>query len=209
MRAAEESAIAGGTTVEIPVKAEWGAGAYALDSAHGKITWKVDHLGFSTYIGQFVNVQAELNIDPANPSAGTLTATIPLTDVASNSDGLDRHLQTADFFDTANHPTATFVSRSVTVDADDANEATVVGFYRGLQEVGLKPGKDIAVVGYNDIPLANELIVPLTSVRLPLAEMGRHAVELLLKRIKGEAVESIILAPQLQVRASSGLRVAG
>ena len=37
------------------------------------------------------------------------------------------HLQTADFFDTANHPTATFVSRSVTVDSDDANEATVVG----------------------------------------------------------------------------------
>ena len=33
----------------------------------------------------------------------------------------------ADFFDTAQYPTATFVSRSVTVDADDANEATVVG----------------------------------------------------------------------------------
>ena len=45
--------------------------------------------------------------------------------------------------------------------------------------------------------------MPLTSVRLPLAEMGQQAVELLLKRIKGEAVESIVLTPQLQVRASS------
>lgn len=107
--------------------AEVRAGAYALDSAHGKITWKVDHLGFSTYIGQFVNVQAELNIDPANPSAGTLTATIPLTDVASNSDGLDRHLQTADFFDTANHPTATFRSTRIEIDSDDATEADVYG----------------------------------------------------------------------------------
>lgn len=103
------------------------AGDYDLESAHGKITWSVKHMGFSTYVGQFVNVKAELTLDPANPSASTLTATIPLTDVAPNDDALKAHLQTADFFDTANHPTATFVSRSVTVDADDVNEATVVG----------------------------------------------------------------------------------
>ena len=109
------------------VPAEVRAGTYALDAAHGKITWSVDHLGFSTYYGQFVNVQAELKLDPANPSASTLTATIPLTDVDSNSDGLDAHLQTADFFDTANHPTATFVSRSITIDSDDPNEADVLG----------------------------------------------------------------------------------
>lgn len=107
--------------------AEVQAGAYKLDPDHGKITWSVSHLGFSTYTGQFVNVQAQLKLDPANPSNSSLTATIPLTDVHSGSDGLNRHLQTADFFDTANHPTATFVSRSVTVDADDPTEATVVG----------------------------------------------------------------------------------
>ncbi|GAA0648497.1 YceI family protein [Brevundimonas lenta] len=109
------------------VPAEVTAGAYKLDSDHGKVTWSVSHLGFSTYTGQFVNVQAELKLDPANPSASSLTAIIPLTDVNSGSDGLNGHLQTPDFFDTANHPTATFVSRSVTVDADDPTEATVVG----------------------------------------------------------------------------------
>jgi polyisoprenoid-binding protein YceI len=109
------------------VPAEVQAGDYRLDPAHGKITWSVDHMGFSTYVGQFVNAEAELTLDPANPSASRLTATIPLTEVDSNSDGLDAHLQTADFFDTANHPTATFVSRSVTVDADDPSEATVLG----------------------------------------------------------------------------------
>jgi polyisoprenoid-binding protein YceI len=112
-------------TTQVPVEVR--AGVYELDSAHGKITWSVDHLGFSTYYGQFVNVQATLNLDPANPSNSALTATIPLTDVAPNSDGLKAHLQTADFFDTANHPTATFVSRSVTVDPEDASAATVVG----------------------------------------------------------------------------------
>lgn len=109
------------------VPAEVQAGTYKLDSDHGKITWSVDHLGFSTYVGQFVGVEAELTLDPANPSASKLTATIPLTKVASNSDGLNAHLQTPDFFDTANHPVATFVSRSITVDADDPTEATVVG----------------------------------------------------------------------------------
>lgn len=109
------------------VPAEVQAGTYKLDSDHGKITWSVDHLGFSTYVGQFVAVEAELTLDPANPSAGTLTATIPLTKVDSNSDGLNAHLQTPDFFDTANHPVATFVSRSITVDAEDPTEATVVG----------------------------------------------------------------------------------
>jgi polyisoprenoid-binding protein YceI len=123
--------LAGGAVVAqsalTKVPSEVRAGAYALDAAHGKITWSVDHLGFSTYYGQFVNVQAQLTLDPGNPANSSLTATIPLTEVDSNSDGLDRHLQTADFFDTANHPTATFVSRSITLDADDANEATVVG----------------------------------------------------------------------------------
>ncbi|KQY80351.1 YceI family protein [Brevundimonas sp. Root1423] len=129
--AASISLLAGGAVVAQSVltqkPAEVQAGAYKLDPSHGKITWSVDHMGFSTYVGQFVNAQAELTLDPANPSASRLTATIPLTEVDSNNDGLDAHLQTADFFDTANHPVATFVSRSVTVDAEDPSEATVVG----------------------------------------------------------------------------------
>ncbi len=129
--AAALTLIAGGAVVAQAAltknPAEVQAGSYALDSSHGKITWSVDHLGFSTYVGQFVNVEATLTLDPANPSASTLTATIPLTDVAPNSGGLKAHLQTPDFFDTANHPTATFVSRSVTVDPDDPSEAVVVG----------------------------------------------------------------------------------
>ncbi|MFN3352805.1 MAG: YceI family protein [Brevundimonas sp.] len=103
------------------------AGTYTLDSEHGKITWSVNHLGLSTYYGQFVNVAAELTLDPANPSNSRLTATIPLTDVDSNSDGLDRHLQTADFFDTANHPIATFTATSIRVDEDDPTEAEITG----------------------------------------------------------------------------------
>lgn len=129
--AASLSLLAGGAVVAqaalTRTPSEVQAGAYALDSDHGKITWSVNHLGFSTYKGQFVNVDADLTLDPADPSTATLTATIPLTEVDSNSDGLDAHLQTADFFDTANHPVATYVSRSVTVDPTAPDRATVEG----------------------------------------------------------------------------------
>lgn len=107
--------------------AEVHAGDYKLDSSHGRITWEIDHAGFSKYVGQFVNVQAELKLDPANPANSTLTATIPIADIAPNDAALKRHLLNADFFDAENHPTATFRSTRIVVDSDDAKEADVYG----------------------------------------------------------------------------------
>ena len=114
-------------TATTRVPAEVQAGTYKLDAGHGKITWKVNHLGFSTYIGQFINVSADLTLDPANPANSTLTATVPLADVAPNDDGLKAHLQTPDFFNTAEFPTATFVAKSIVVDREDPTEADVIG----------------------------------------------------------------------------------
>jgi len=129
--AAALTLIAGGAvvaqtqTTQNPVEVQ--AGTYKLDSSHGKITWSVNHLGFSTYYGQFTNVSADLTLDPANPSASTLTATVPLADVAPNSDGLKAHLQTPDFFNATEFPTATFTATSIAIDEDDASEADVTG----------------------------------------------------------------------------------
>ena len=107
--------------------AEVQAGDYELDSSHGRITWKVDHLGFSDFYGQFVNVQARLQLDPANPANSRLSATIPIADIAPNDDALKRHLLGEDFFDVANHPTATFESTRIVMDDDDRNEVDVYG----------------------------------------------------------------------------------
>ena len=122
--------IAGGVTAQTAATqnpAEVQAGTYKLDSSHGKITWSVKHLGFSTYVGQFTNVSADLTLDPANPSASTLTATVPIADVSPDSQGLKNHLQTPDFFDAAQFPTATFKATSIAIDKDDASEADVTG----------------------------------------------------------------------------------
>lgn len=107
--------------------AEVQAGTYTLDASHGRITWSIDHMGFSTYIGQFINVSADLTLDPANPSASTLTASVPMADVAPNDDALKAHLQTPDFFNTAAFPTATFTATSIVVDQGDKSRADVTG----------------------------------------------------------------------------------
>jgi len=98
------------------------SGSYVLDPAHGKITWSVDHLGFSTYVGQFTNVAAKLDLNVRNPAASKLDASVKMDSVGTFHDSLDRHLKTADFFDTAKYPTATFRATGIRmIDADSAN----------------------------------------------------------------------------------------
>ena len=122
--------IAGGVTAQAVMTqnpAEVRAGTYKLDSAHGKITYSINHLGFSTYRSQFSGVEASLTLDPANPSASTLTASVPVSGHDDTSAGLKTHLMSADFFDAEQFPTISFEATSIVVDDDDANEAEVTG----------------------------------------------------------------------------------
>lgn len=102
------------------------AGTYAVDPAHTLVRFTVDHLGFSTYFGIFGDATGTLTLDPKNLGAAKVDITIPVGKVTTASAGLTKHLQTADFFDAATHPTARFVSTSVTR-GDDADEAKVAG----------------------------------------------------------------------------------
>lgn len=69
---------------------------------------------------------------------------------------------------------------------------------------GLRVPDDVAVIGYNDSEMSQLLPIPLTSVRVPRREMGRLAVELLMKRMNGEDVDSVLMAPEVIARESSG-----
>ena len=89
-------------------------GTYALDKAHGKVTWSISHLGFSTYIGQFTDTAGTLVLDPAKPENSTLEVTIQTASVGTLNPALDEHLKSADFFNVAKFPTATFKSTKIT-----------------------------------------------------------------------------------------------
>lgn len=86
------------------------------------------------------------------------------------------------------------------------NDNTAIGVMGAARAHGLHVGKDVAVVGFNDMDTARELPVPLTSVRNPLNLMGRTAAEMLFSTLAGEPVESVQLAPELIVRDSTAPR---
>lgn len=84
-----------------------------------------------------------------------------------------------------------------------ANDFSAVGVLGELRRRGLRPGHDVAVVGYNDIPICEELMVPLTSVHSPLAEIGARAVEILLAATRGLPASSVAMKPELIVRETT------
>ena len=139
--------------------AEVRSGTYVLDPAHGKITWSVDHMGFSTYVGQFTDVSATLNLDSANPAASKLEASVRTASAGTFSEGLDKHLKSADFFDVGNHPTATF--RATSIRPTDADSADIAGSLtlRGVtkpiiikadfNQAGVNPLDKIYTVGFD------------------------------------------------------------
>jgi LacI family transcriptional regulator len=85
------------------------------------------------------------------------------------------------------------------------NDLLALGCYDSLRLHGLRCPQDISVVGHNDMPFADLVNPPLTTVRIRLHEMGAQAAQLLLRRLqKGEPGEmEIRLKPQLVVRGSS------
>lgn len=66
------------------------------------------------------------------------------------------------------------------------NDFTALGALNAIKRAGLRIPEDIAVVGYDDIPLAAHTSPALTTVRQPTREQGRAAAEFLLRRIEGD-----------------------
>jgi LacI family transcriptional regulator len=92
-----------------------------------------------------------------------------------------------------------------------ASDDLAAGAILGLSELGLKVPRDVAIVGFDDRPFAAHLPIPLTTVALPLAEMGKEAAHKLFAALSGEPTENeLIRIPcKLIVRASCGAVAAG
>lgn len=88
------------------------------------------------------------------------------------------------------------------------NDLQALGAIQVIRASGLVVGKDIAVGGFDDIPLAANADPPLTTVRQPIAEIGEQLVDMLLTLIqkKPSASTQRLTTPALIIRESSGLR---
>lgn len=89
------------------------------------------------------------------------------------------------------------------------NDFAAIGVMGAIRTAGLRVGSDIAVVGYNDTPLAANMTIPLTTVRSPMFDMGRVAIQSLVSLVRGgDFQRQIRLTPELIVRQSSAADVA-
>jgi LacI family transcriptional regulator len=98
--------------------------------------------------------------------------------------------------DRPDRPTGVFV----------ANVQAAIGALAAARQLGLRVPVDVSVVSLHDAPLTEFLDPPLTTVRMPLDEMGRRAVEIVLaEQQNGPASHRVESPPLLIVRDSTSL----
>jgi LacI family transcriptional regulator len=86
-----------------------------------------------------------------------------------------------------------------------ANIRAAIGTLAAIRRLGLSVPHDVSLVGFHDAPVAMYLDPELTTVKMPLREMGSAAVESLLALLEGRRVDDVRVStpPELLVRAST------
>jgi DNA-binding LacI/PurR family transcriptional regulator len=80
-----------------------------------------------------------------------------------------------------------------------------IGAMTALREAGKRVPEDVAVVGFDDLPVARHLTPPLTTVRAPIEQAGYMAATRLLQVLESGDAEAVTALPvELVVRASCG-----
>jgi polyisoprenoid-binding protein YceI len=86
---------------------------YDLDPVHSHIGFSIRHMMVSQQRGVFRGVSGTLTIDRGDLSNSQVEVSIDVATINTNVEDRDNHLRGPDFFDVANHPKMTFVSREV------------------------------------------------------------------------------------------------
>ncbi len=84
-----------------------------------------------------------------------------------------------------------------------ASDAIAMAAIRQLDSRGIRVPGDIAVVGFDDLPLARHTVPQLTTVRQDIAQGAQEMVARLMARLGGERLPSLVMPPKLVVRASA------
>ena len=82
------------------------------------------------------------------------------------------------------------------------NDQVAVPLYRVLKDLGLRPGRDIQVFGFDNTKYSGTMLPPLASIGADGVTLGEKAVEMLLRMMNGEKVESEVLPTKLYGKES-------
>ncbi|MDO8838578.1 MAG: YceI family protein [Parvibaculum sp.] len=117
---AAETEVPAASTAPVP------GGTYRLDKSHASLIFRVSHIGFSNYTGRFATFDATLDIDPENPAAAKLEASVDPASLAVENppEGFLESLLGPDWFDAAKFPEMTFRSTKIEMTGDDTARVT-------------------------------------------------------------------------------------
>jgi polyisoprenoid-binding protein YceI len=94
---------------------------YKIDPGHTFVTFEIGHLGVSTNRGRWDKKEGTVQFDRAGRS-GKVDITIDLASINTGTEGFDKHLRGADFFNTEQNKTARFVADQFSFDGDKVRE---------------------------------------------------------------------------------------
>lgn len=85
------------------------------------------------------------------------------------------------------------------------NDRMAIGLMRAAADAGLQIPRDISIIGFDNMPLASYFCPPMTTMHQDMAEIGKIAADLLIKKIENpmEAPQNLILKAELVVRSST------
>lgn len=84
-----------------------------------------------------------------------------------------------------------------------ANDKMAIGCLTGLRDAGIDVPREMSVVGFGDIPSAQDTNPPLTTVAIPLGEIGRLAMEQVFRELAGETRMTLSVPTSLAIRGST------
>ncbi|WP_293682833.1 YceI family protein [uncultured Phenylobacterium sp.] len=117
---AASGAAAADPTTRDPAKVP--AGAFALDPRHASLVVRIPHMGFSHYTLRFTRLEGAFTYDPANWQATKVSITVDPKSIDSEDNAFNRTI--AGYFEPEKYPTITFVSTSLTQDAEGQGKLT-------------------------------------------------------------------------------------
>ena len=102
-------------TVGLIANTGWAADTYKIDDAHTTSGFSAKHMMISNVGGQFDKFDGEVVFDPKDLANSKINVTIDVLSIDTRNEKRDEHLRSADFFDAAQFPTITFVSKKITL----------------------------------------------------------------------------------------------
>ncbi|PNG27433.1 YceI family protein [Methylocella silvestris] len=100
------------------------AGSYAVDPTHTRVLFKVSHMGFTNWYGEFTDVTGQLTLDPKAPEKSAVAIHIPAKTISTTNAKLNGELKADDWFDVAKYPDIAFKSTKLVVTGAGSGQLT-------------------------------------------------------------------------------------